>query len=36
MAITIVLIWKVKKLPEPVIVALAAVAGLVVYPLVKA
>ena len=35
MLITIVLIWKVKKLPEPVIVALAAVAGLVIYPLVK-
>jgi chromate transporter len=35
MLITIVLIWKVKKLPEPVIVALAAVAGLVIYPLFK-
>jgi chromate transporter len=35
MLITIVLIWKVKKLPEPVIVALAAVAGLVIYPLLK-
>jgi chromate transporter len=33
--ITILLLWKVKKLPEPVIVAVAAVAGLVVYPLVK-
>jgi chromate transporter len=35
MLITIALIWKVKKLPEPVIVALAALAGLVVYPLLK-
>src|SRR5256885_2418516 len=35
MLITIALIWKVKKLPEPVIVALAAVAGLVIYPLLK-
>lgn len=36
LAVTIVLLWKVKKLNEPVIVALAAVVGLVVYPLVKA
>ncbi len=35
MLITIVLIWKVKRLPEPVIVALAALAGLVSYPLLK-
>src|SRR5712671_5546365 len=35
MLITILLIWKVKKLPEPVIVALAAVAGLLIYPLLK-
>lgn len=35
MLITIALIWKAKKLPEPVIVALAAVAGLVIYPLLK-
>jgi chromate transporter len=35
MLITVVLIWKAKKLPEPVIVALAAVAGLVIYPLLK-
>jgi len=33
--ITVFLLWKVKKLPEPVIVALAAVAGLVIYPLLK-
>ncbi len=32
---TVLLIWKLKKLPEPVIVALAAVAGLVAYPLLK-
>ena len=35
MAITVVLLWKVKKLNEPVIVALAALVGLIVYPLVK-
>lgn len=35
MLITIALIWKVKKLPEPVIVAFAALAGLVIYPLIK-
>ncbi len=33
--ITAGLIWKVKKLPEPVIVAAAAVVGLIVYPLIK-
>ncbi len=32
---TVVLLWKAKKLPEPVIVAAAAIAGLVVYPLLK-
>ena len=31
--ITIVLLWRFKKLQEPVIVASAAVAGLVIYPL---
>jgi len=36
MAVTLLLLWKVKKIPEPAIVALAAVAGLVVYPLIKA
>jgi chromate transporter len=35
MAVTLVLLWKVKKIPEPAIVALAAVAGLIVYPLIK-
>ena len=29
------LLWKVRKIPEPVIVALAAVAGLIVYPLLR-
>jgi chromate transporter len=33
--ITILVLWKVKKLPEPAIVAVAAVAGLIAYPLVK-
>ena len=36
MAVTLLLLWKVKKVPEPAIVALAAVAGLIVYPLLKA
>ena len=35
MLITIVLIWKVKKLPEPIIIAAAAVAGLIAYPLLR-
>ena len=35
LVITVLLLWKVKKLPEPAIVALAAVAGLVVYPMLK-
>jgi chromate transporter len=30
--VTVGLIWKVKKLPEPVVVALAAIIGLVVFP----
>jgi chromate transporter len=33
--VTVLLILKVKKLPEPAIVALAALVGLVVYPIVK-
>jgi len=36
MAVALLLLLKLKKLPEPVIVALAAVAGLIVYPLLKA
>ena len=31
--ITAALLWKLKKLPEPIIVAAAALIGLVVYPL---
>ena len=34
--VTVLLVWKAKKVPEPVIVALAAVAGLIIYPLVRA
>jgi chromate transporter len=34
--VTLLLLWKVKKLPEPAIVALAAVVGLIVYPMTKA
>jgi len=34
-AVTVVLLWKCKKLPEPVIVAGAALVGLAVYPLMK-
>lgn len=32
---TVLLLWKVKKLPEPVIVAAAAATGLLVYPVFK-
>jgi chromate transport protein ChrA len=35
-AVTLLLLWKVKKIPEPAIVALAAIAGLVASPLLKA
>ena len=35
LAVTLLLLWKVKKLPEPALVALAAVAGLVIYPIVR-
>ena len=34
--VTIALLWKFKKLQEPVIVAAAALLGLVIYPLLKA
>ena len=34
-AVTLLLLWKAKKLPEPAIVALAAAAGLIVFPLAK-
>ena len=33
--VTVVLIWKFKKLPEPLIVAAAALVGLVAYPFMK-
>ena len=32
--VTLLLLWKVKKLPEPVIVVLSAITGLVVYPVI--
>ena len=35
MAVALVLLWKAKKIPEPAIVALAAVTGLIIYPLLK-
>ena len=34
-AATLALLWKFKKLPEPLIVAAAALIGLIVYPLVR-
>src|SRR6266496_4500084 len=33
--VTLATLWKTKKLPEPVIIAAAAVAGLIAFPLVK-
>jgi chromate transporter len=33
--VTVGLLWKMKKLPEPVIVAAAAVIGLLIYPVAK-
>jgi chromate transporter len=35
MASTLLLLWKVKKIPEPAIVVLAAIAGLLIYPLLR-
>jgi chromate transporter len=35
MLVTIILLWKVKKLTEPLIVAAAAVTGLIVFPMLK-
>ena len=35
LAVTLLLLWKVKKLPEPAVVLLAALAGLVLYPIMK-
>jgi len=36
LAATLLLLWKAKKVPEPAIVALAALVGLIVYPLGRA
>jgi chromate transporter len=36
LAATLLLLWKAKKVPEPAIVAIAALAGLVIYPLARA
>ena len=33
--VTLLLLWKLKKLPEPVVVLMAALAGLVIYPVMK-
>ena len=33
--VTVVLLWKFKKLPEPVIIAGAAIIGLIVYPMMQ-
>jgi len=30
---TVAVLWRFKKLPEPVVVAVAAIAGLVLHPL---
>ena len=35
MAATLLVLWRLKKVPEPAVVAIAAVVGLVVYPLIK-
>ena len=36
MAVAVIVLWRLKKVPEPVVVAVAAAIGLVVYPMVKA
>ena len=33
--VTVAVLWRFKKVPEPVIVLVAALIGLVVYPLLK-
>src|SRR5437867_4388494 len=33
--VTVLLIWKVKKLPEPVVVAVAAIIGLIAFPVLR-
>ena len=35
MAVTLLVLWKAKKVPEPLVVALAAIVGLVIYPHIK-
>jgi chromate transporter len=35
LVLTLLALWKLKKVPEPVVVAAAAVAGLVIYPLMR-
>ena len=35
MAVTLLILWRVKKVPEPAVVAIAALVGLVVYPLIR-
>ena len=35
MAATLLVLWRVRKVPEPAVVAIAAVIGLVVYPLIR-
>jgi chromate transporter len=35
MLVTVLLLWKVKKLSEPIVVAAAAIVGLIVFPLLK-
>jgi chromate transporter len=35
MAATLAILWRMKKIPEPLVVAVAAAVGLVVYPLLK-
>jgi chromate transporter len=34
-SITLILLWKVKKIPEPFIIVAAAVVGLAAYPLTR-
>jgi chromate transporter len=33
--LTVAVLWRFKKLPEPVVVAVAALAGLLLYPLAR-
>jgi chromate transporter len=36
MAATLLVLWKARKIPEPAVVALAAIVGLIVYPIIRA